>query len=43
MDNKNEREQDEIHSKVLKAGRRNCFFDVRKIKANDYYLNITGK
>ncbi len=40
----NEREpadQEEIHSKVLRAGRRTYFFDVRSTKAGDYYLTIT--
>lgn len=32
---------DEIHSKVLRAGRRTYFFDVRSTKADDYYLTIT--
>ena len=41
MDNKNERDQEEIHSKVLRAGRRTYFFDVRETKANDYFLTIT--
>ena len=36
---KNERE--EIHSKVLRAGRRTYFFDVRSTRADDYYLTIT--
>ncbi len=30
-----------ILSKVLRAGRRTYFFDVRATKANDYYLTIT--
>jgi hypothetical protein len=34
-------EKDEIFSKVLRAGRRTYFFDVRATKANDYYLTIT--
>ncbi len=34
-------EMDEIHSKVLRAGRRTYFFDVRSTKADDYYLTIT--
>lgn len=34
-------EQEEIHSKVLRAGRRTYFFDVRATKAGDYYLTIT--
>lgn len=33
--------QEEIHSKVLRAGRRTYFFDVRATKADDYYLTIT--
>ena len=41
MDNKNGRDQEEIHSKVLRAGRRTYFFDVRETKANDYFLTIT--
>lgn len=32
---------EEIFSKVLRAGRRTYFFDVRSTKANDYYLTIT--
>lgn len=31
----------EIFSRVLKAGRRTYFFDVRETKAGDYYLTIT--
>lgn len=37
----NGRMQDEIFSKVLRAGRRTYFFDVRATKAEDYYLTIT--
>ncbi len=33
--------QNEIFSKVLRAGRRTYFFDVRETKAGDYYLTIT--
>ena len=33
--------KEEIHSKVLRAGRRTYFFDVRSTKADDYYLTIT--
>jgi hypothetical protein len=33
--------QEEIFSKVLRAGRRTYFFDVRETKANDYYLTVT--
>jgi Protein of unknown function (DUF3276) len=34
-------EKEEIHSKVMRAGRRTYFFDVRETKAGDYYLTIT--
>ena len=34
-------EQEEIFSKVMRAGRRTYFFDVRSTKAGDYYLTIT--
>ena len=34
-------EQEEIFSKVLRAGRRTYFFDVRATKAGDYYLTLT--
>lgn len=33
--------KEEIFSKVLRAGRRTYFFDVRATKAGDYYLTIT--
>ena len=36
-----ERNENEIFTKVLKAGRRTYFFDVRETKAGDYYLTIT--
>jgi hypothetical protein len=41
MYNNNEKDQEEIFSKVLRAGRRTYFFDVRETKASDYYLTIT--
>lgn len=31
----------DIFSKVLRAGRRTYFFDVRATKADDYYITIT--
>ena len=31
----------EIFSKILRAGRRTYFFDVRSTRADDYYLTIT--
>src|SRR6476661_6297455 len=33
-------EKEEIFSKVLRAGRRTYFFDVRATKADDYYITI---
>lgn len=41
MSEKEMMDQEEIHSKVLRAGRRTYFFDVRSTKAGDYYLTIT--
>lgn len=41
MGERNHEDQEEIHSKVLRAGRRTYFFDVRSTKAGDYYLTIT--
>lgn len=41
MSEKDLMDQEEIHSKVLRAGRRTYFFDVRSTKAGDYYLTIT--
>nr|WP_298928312.1 PUR family DNA/RNA-binding protein [uncultured Allomuricauda sp.] len=41
MGDKDIMDQEEIHSKVLRAGRRTYFFDVRSTKAGDYYLTIT--
>jgi hypothetical protein len=32
---------DDIYAKVIRAGRRTYFFDVRSTKADDYYLTIT--
>ncbi|MSP84623.1 MAG: DUF3276 family protein [Flavobacteriaceae bacterium] len=34
-------EKEEIFSKVMRAGRRTYFFDVRATKAEDYYITIT--
>lgn len=39
MDDK--RAQDEIYSKVVRAGKRTYFFDVRATRNDDYYLTIT--
>lgn len=41
MDNNGMLEKEEIFSKVLRAGRRTYFFDVRSTKAGDYYLTVT--
>ena len=41
MDNNEKMEADGIFSKVLRAGRRTYFFDVRETRAGDYYLTIT--
>ena len=41
MSNNDMMEKEEIYSKVLRAGRRTYFFDVRATKAEDYYLTIT--
>lgn len=32
---------DEVFSKVVRAGRRTYFFDVKATRANDYYLTVT--
>ena len=41
MSNNEIKGNDEIFSKVLRAGRRTYFFDVRSTRAGDYYLTIT--
>ena len=41
MEEKEILDNEEIFSKVLRAGRRTFFFDVRATRANDYYLTIT--
>jgi len=41
MSEKEYLEKEEIFSKILRAGRRTYFFDVRSTKAGDYYLTIT--
>lgn len=47
VDNKEERKdsnekfRQEIHSKVIRAGRRTYFFDVKSTRNNEYYLTIT--
>lgn len=34
-------EREEVYSKVVKAGKRTYFFDVRATRNNDYYLTVT--
>lgn len=34
-------EKEQVFSKILRAGRRTYFFDVRATRADDYYLTIT--
>lgn len=41
MDERDNNSREEIFSKVLRAGRRTYFFDVRATRADDYYLTIT--
>lgn len=41
MQEKDNMDKEEIYSKILRAGSRTYFFDVRATKANDYYLTIT--
>ena len=41
MGERDSMDQEEIYSKVLRAGRRTYFFDVRSTKAGDYYLTVT--
>jgi hypothetical protein len=38
---KNGSEKDEIFSKVVRAGKRTYFFDVKSTRGNDYYITIT--
>lgn len=39
--NSHEDKVDDIFCKILRAGRRTYFFDVRETKASDYYITIT--
>ena len=41
MENRDFKDREEIFSKVLRAGRRTYFFDVRSTRAGDYYLTLT--
>jgi len=37
----NEHPREEIYSKVVRAGKRTYFFDVKATRRNDYYVTIT--
>lgn len=41
MDQSRERENEEIFSKVVKAGKRTYFFDIKATKGNDLYITLT--
>lgn len=41
MDEKKYNDTEDIFSKILRAGRRTYFFDVRSTRAGDYYMTIT--
>ena len=41
MEEKFEKENSEIFSKRVKAGKRTYFFDVKATRSEDYYLTIT--
>lgn len=41
MSDKAARQNEDIFERVIRAGRRTYFFDVRETKAGDYYLTIT--
>lgn len=37
----NNKENNEVYSKRVRAGKRTYFFDVKSTKGNDYYITIT--
>ena len=41
MSEVNDRQNEDIFERVIRAGRRTYFFDVRETKAGDYYITIT--
>jgi hypothetical protein len=41
MDDFDKRDNEEIYSKKVRAGKRTYFFDVKSTKANDYFITIT--
>jgi hypothetical protein len=40
-ENMDQPDRDEIYSKVIRAGKRTYFFDVKATRSEDYYLTIT--
>ena len=41
MEDKDNKNRDDIFSKSVRAGRRTYFFDVQSTRADDYYMTIT--
>ena len=38
---KDQNDREEIYSKIVRAGKRTYFFDVKATRKDDYYLTIT--
>lgn len=41
IDRMDQQDRDEIYSKVIRAGKRTYFFDVKATRGEDYFLTIT--
>jgi hypothetical protein len=41
MDHNRERNNDEVYSKAVRAGKRTYFFDIKSTRGNDLYITIT--
>ena len=41
MERQNNEERYEVYTKMVRAGKRTYYFDVKKTRNNDYYLTIT--
>ncbi len=41
MENNRDRNNDEVYSKAIRAGKRTYFFDIKATKGNDLYITIT--
>lgn len=41
MENNRERNNDDVYSKAIRAGKRTYFFDIKATKGNDLYITIT--